>query len=119
LLDDKISAEDFVELHQRDVSQKLNFYYFLLTRDKENKVSRDDSLSQLSQLSSLSEMQTLIRSPVFLKATDTEFLSPLRTLLSQWLDRSATPQFNLTISLELELLKTSLDRVDEVLTTLS
>jgi hypothetical protein len=38
--DGEISPEQFVEEHQRDVSQKLNFYFFLVTKDQSNEVRR-------------------------------------------------------------------------------
>jgi hypothetical protein len=51
--------------------------------------------------------------------TKRHFLDPLREYLSKWLDaKPLTSQLDPSISLELELLQTSLSRVDEVLKTL-
>ncbi|GAA5976314.1 hypothetical protein JCM5350_001418 [Sporobolomyces pararoseus] len=97
LAETAMSAEEFVEQHQRDVSQKLNFYYFLLTRDKEN--------------------MTGARTLATLAHTQQQFLDPLRLLLSTWLDHGST-KLDPSISLELELLETSLSRVDEVIKSL-
>ncbi|GAA5912032.1 uncharacterized protein JCM6883_007085 [Sporobolomyces salmoneus] len=95
LLDTPISPQDFVEQHQRDVAQKLNFYYFLLTRDQENR--------------------TGIRSPLRINTTQNDFLDPLRRQLTTWLRTKLDP----SVSLEFELLGISLSRVDEVLKALS
>ncbi|GAA5948335.1 hypothetical protein JCM3765_001376 [Sporobolomyces pararoseus] len=97
LFETTISAEEFFEHHQRDISQKLNFYYYLLTRDKEN--------------------MTGIRASDALDLTQERFLDPLHAQLSKWLNANAT-KLDPSISLELELLETSLTRVDEVIKTL-
>ncbi|GAA5883155.1 hypothetical protein JCM16303_006117 [Sporobolomyces ruberrimus] len=94
-----LSPDTFLAQFERDVSQKLNLYYFLLTRDKENK--------------------TGIRSTSTLQDTKEQFLDPLKKQLSSWLDPTKTEKLNPSVSLELELVQSSLSRIDELLKALA
>ncbi|GAA6023911.1 hypothetical protein JCM11491_002691 [Sporobolomyces phaffii] len=98
LFEPGISPEAFLEEHERAVSQKLNFCFFLLTRDRENK--------------------TGVRSSSTLERIKVNLIDPLGTYLSRWLDDPRVDavggaRVDPTISLELELVRTSLRRVEE------
>ncbi|GAA5825274.1 hypothetical protein JCM5353_005935 [Sporobolomyces roseus] len=101
LLDnEELKPEVFVEENSRDVLQKLNWYYFVLQRDVKNK--------------------TGTRSPSSINTIDEHFILPLRSTLSKWLDSatSSSSPLDPSLQLELELLQTTLTRIDEVLKNL-
>ncbi|GAA5847232.1 hypothetical protein JCM3766R1_005553 [Sporobolomyces carnicolor] len=100
------AAADFIELGQhRDVSQKLNLYLFLLTRDRLD--------------------QTGVRSASSMRSIRNRFLEPLQKRLTIWLGSSPDPVDDdddhgaTAVRLELELLQVSLSRIDQVVERLS
>ncbi|GAA6063062.1 hypothetical protein JCM10212_003007 [Sporobolomyces blumeae] len=90
----EVPLETFLRNHQRGIVQRLNWYYFVLERDCMNK--------------------TGIRSASTTNATESAFLSPLRTRVSEWLSVAEDPGDRL----DLEIVREGLSRIDGTLSRL-